>query len=1319
MEEDVDILAEKMTNGLILFLNFLKKYRQIVKDEIIQDEQRYNNQTTITYTFRKFNLECYIIDKKYFDDFCSAINFYELSEVLKSINEETKDKCKEILKKLLVEKRYNPDYKDIIIYAEEEKMKTIVKKFNNYSFVNKELLIDCMGIPEERLKSKKILLSKNENNTSLLNIDENYVITLNIIKKPANKENEEKKFEIKSENESKSKKKKKGMNNLYYVEDITKKIFILLFKQEELLQKKIQKEINDVYNFKNYFLINKEWLKKYKESFLYDNVIGKLDKDLRNDSYKKIKTELDDIVKNKIGQIKLNESGVENFLKDSSNMIAGTKLIKLNDQNKEFEEELETKDEEVDVDKSYNVPFEFEIINEDIYELLKKEEFLEKYKEEVENKICFQILLGKEQIIIKNKLNKQFEEKNVYSNELLFYEKTIDGENNDNNYKLQYILSYEKKVNFFKEIEIIIKNDLGKYLTSKNIKLGEYYTKVNILDEKSNVLGKIININIKQDLIEKVNIENKNNKIKNDENNDEEQNIKYRKINSNINFIHKKEDNIEINVIHFSQPNILDENNIKQNQDNIINYNQDLNINKNEIKNNEENIINLNNIKRENEKKEINKIFDRLIQEINIEDIIKNVIDNTNDRKTQSDLNISGLRAKEIEPKINGKDDNKIFIMDEDEYKKYREMFDFDEIKIFISKYKGEKKQKRFSLLEENKEIIKKFINCFEKGKLKLKEDIQLIEDYESCIEKIRNNKKFFFLNLTNVNYDKKGLKHHYHFQFKLNHYIYFQKSKKIVKVINRDKEYNLYNLEPYVEKQNKDDLIKSLLELVNNNKSEKINISKDIKKYYLINDKWIQSFQKQNQEYHIEERIQPKMENDGYGIPVEFGIICKEEKTINLIDDIKKTLDIKEEFVVYEMIVLKNPLGNIYICIIKGNIIYFYRLEKKKYNFYFLINYYTENIMKKEVKENLISTDIEYYINFMILKREIPYKLYDIDFQEIGELVIPKSKKKIKILDNYEKPFIKSINENDKIIQTILACLANIIEIKNYIPPKKEIIKDSFLFIFFQIIRIIWSYNQNYFEKYGKKHDEIFSILMPKIKEISPDKNINVFENLSFLIDGILLKLQKDLYKFQFHKDFIYDSNSYRDKVKLEQLNSGKTLFQELFFFNLEISQKIEGQDTKEYCMKYYIDFDIKEDDKKSVDLKSLFNNLNQEFILLDTKNKMTVKKKFISLPKYLIVIINTDINNKRFSMFLKKNVDIKEFCEDKLKKTKYELFSIIEKNSISYCKSPIDSKWYKYDLLSNIGELEKKSNKQPIKLFENIHQEITPNLIILKQTS
>ena len=1309
-----------MTNGLILFLNFLKKYRQIVKDEIIQDEQKYNNQTTISYTFRKFNLECYIIDKKYFDDFCSAINFYELSEVLKSINEETKDKCKEILKKLLVEKRYIPDYKDIIIYAEEEKMKTIVKKFNNYSFVNKELLIDCMGIPEERLKSKKILLSKNENNTSLLNIDENYVITLNIIKKPSNKENEEKKLEIKSENESKSKKKKKGMNNLYYVEDITKKIFILLFKQEELLQKKIQKEINDVYNFKNYFLINKEWLKKYKESFLYDNVIGKLDKDLQKDSYKKIKTELDDIVKNKIGQIKLNESGVENFLKDSSNLIAGTKLIKLNDQNKEFEEELETKDEEVDVDKSYNVPFEFEIINEDIYELLKKEEFLEKYKEEVENKICFQILLGKEQIIIKNKLNKQFEEKNIYSNELLFYEKTIDGENNNNNYKLQYILSYEKKVNFFKEIEIIIKNDLEKYLIRKNIKLGEYYTKENILDEKSNVLGKIININIKQDLIEKVNyiIENKIN------NYDEEQNNKYRKINSSINFNRKKKDNIEINEIHFSQSNILDKNNIKQNQDNTLNYKQDLNFNKNEIKNNEDNNINLNDIIIENEKIEINindikKIFDNFFKNITIEDITKNVIDNSNKRKTQTDLSISGLRAKEIDSKIKGINVNKIVIMDEDEFMKYREMFDFNEMETIFSKYKNEKNnEKKINLLEENKELIKTFINSFDTKKLILKNDFQLIMDYKTCIKKIKNDKKFFFLNSTFVNFGKRELV--YHFQYKLNNYIYFKESQKIFKVINKDRKNDLYNLEIYEEKQNKEELINTLIKIVTNNKSTTIEATKIIKEYYIINDKWIQSLK--NQKYSVNENLKPKMETDIFGnkFPVEFDIICKDENEY-LIQEIKKILDIKEDFIVNEMIVLKQnseKSAHIFIGIIKGSIIYFYLLDKQKYNINFLIKFSEDINIKKEIKEKIITKDIKFYLNFMTPKRD--NKLFDIDFQKIGELYTWKNEKKFKILDNYNNPFIKNMNKEDKLIQTILACLANVKELKDYIPQNKSLIKrDSFLFIFFQIIRIMWSYNQKYFEKYGREHEQKFVAFMCEIEKIaSADEKKIIFANLKLLIGKIILQLQKDLYKLQFDKEFIFEFNQFQDQIQLEKLNDKKTFLQDLFFFNIEISDESKSTGIKEYFMKYYLDFDIKKDDPKSIELSTIFYKLNQK-IEIDNNKTTTIQTKFISLPKYLIIIINNNIKNKHISMIPNENLDIKEFCKGKFNKTKYNLLCIIGKNFISYCKSPVDSKWYHYDP-SNPQDLGKKGEKLLKNKLEQegIRQGISPILMILKQT-
>ena len=51
-------------------------------------------------------------------------------------------------------------------------------------------------------------------------------------------------------------------------------------------------------------MINKEWIKLYKENFLYDEIINKIEQDYKNYSYKRIKSELDNIIKYKIGQIK-------------------------------------------------------------------------------------------------------------------------------------------------------------------------------------------------------------------------------------------------------------------------------------------------------------------------------------------------------------------------------------------------------------------------------------------------------------------------------------------------------------------------------------------------------------------------------------------------------------------------------------------------------------------------------------------------------------------------------------------------------------------------------------------------------------------------------------------------------------------------------------------------------------------------------------------------------------------------------------------------------------------------------------------------------
>ena len=94
MMEDENLLSEKMTNALIAFQEFLKKFKQVIKDETISNDKENNPRINITYTFREFNLECYIIDKIYFSEFCTAINYNEIADILSNINDESINKCK-------------------------------------------------------------------------------------------------------------------------------------------------------------------------------------------------------------------------------------------------------------------------------------------------------------------------------------------------------------------------------------------------------------------------------------------------------------------------------------------------------------------------------------------------------------------------------------------------------------------------------------------------------------------------------------------------------------------------------------------------------------------------------------------------------------------------------------------------------------------------------------------------------------------------------------------------------------------------------------------------------------------------------------------------------------------------------------------------------------------------------------------------------------------------------------------------------------------------------------------------------------------------
>ena len=170
---------EKISDGVISYLDFLKLFKKVKYDDIISQEVE--NKNKFTFIFRQFELECYLIDKKYFDEFRKAINFNELKSLLNPINEENKQKFKIELKKYLDKNPFIPNGDKIELYSDINKMKELVKNFNNYSFINKELLL-AMGVPESKLEGKKLKVSKNGKNTSLLFTSNNYILNIEIEK---------------------------------------------------------------------------------------------------------------------------------------------------------------------------------------------------------------------------------------------------------------------------------------------------------------------------------------------------------------------------------------------------------------------------------------------------------------------------------------------------------------------------------------------------------------------------------------------------------------------------------------------------------------------------------------------------------------------------------------------------------------------------------------------------------------------------------------------------------------------------------------------------------------------------------------------------------------------------------------------------------------------------------------------------------------------------------------------------------------------------------------------------------------------------------
>jgi len=779
---------EEVANAIISYLDFIKEFKTKKEDYVITNEQ---NNTKLKYVFRNYNLDCFIIDKKYLDEFRKATNFDKLTQILKDNTEENKNKFKEELTKYLNENPYRFDEEEIKLYSKEDELKGIVNNFNSYSFVNKEIC-EIMGVSEDLLNSNVVKISKNSVNTALLFSKNNFIISINMDKN--------KKENITNENDEKNKTKaieaKDGNNekykNLYYVEEITKKVFALLYFNEQNIKNKLEKKIKDIYNFKKYYLINSKWLKEYKE---------------------KIKYFLNDIIKSKIGQISLNQdTKISKYIRNAQNLIC--KIIDNNikiktDRNNE-QETLEPEENE-----KFSFPNNFNLIDEDIFNLLMKEEFFINVDDNLKEILCYNVLIGNNQIIINNKTTEKKEEKFKYSHEYLFYSKKE--EDNENQYDLKYILNFNKNEDFFFSLEKIIKEGVGKYASNLEVDLEQKEYEVLISDDKKNIIGKFVNIGLSEknikNCIDKNLFGNKEEKSKIIiENKIHDLNDKKIKNKNKVNFIIIRNKGFEIKNQRKNLKNIFKiinndsiqiegiiknkgiENGNKQmgqieNNDfginnDIINdvdeknlYNENINFQNNndnlkyEEYNEDKDKINLSNNK-ENNSIAINQLKAKLDD---IEKLYKNLF-NVILNSEKKNLEIQSLIPNEIIKKKNETNMSEIILIESKSSEEFKSLINYD----LMTEYINSGEEKKNELLNEYKE---KFIDINKIFQGKISKKFSLIENCKNL--NIENGESFLILNkkiFQDIYEEAKNI-HIYFFLYQDSSYIYFEEEKKIMTV--------------------------------------------------------------------------------------------------------------------------------------------------------------------------------------------------------------------------------------------------------------------------------------------------------------------------------------------------------------------------------------------------------------------------------------------------------------------------------------------------------------------------------------------------------
>ena len=344
-------------------------------------------------------------------------------------------------------------------------------------------------------------------------------------------------------------------------------------------------------------------------------------------------------------------------------------------------------------------------------------------------------------------------------------------------------------------------------------------------------------------------------------------------------------------------------------------------------------------------------------------------------------------------------------------------------------------------------------------------------------------------------------------------------------------------------------------------------------------------------------------------------------------------------------------------------------------------------------------------------------------------------------IISDFKNPQLiglQYIGNSPHYINAVLQCFCQIEKFVNYFKYKIGNYNNTYKYIltkgFKDLIENLWPYNDQFINekfihenKYNKYYApyEMFDIL----RKTSSFFNENYKTEAKDLINYIIVRLHQELNKKKVNQNLSNNNYEFDQSNQKEMLKSFITKFSNengsFISDNFYGSNQIQIECL--YCrqIKYnyeiysFLIFPLDEVIKQKV-LKNQHDNIiaisdcfyyNQNIYTLSGENALPCNNcKTISsnnyqtliytFPEILILILEKNKNDK-IKIQLEENLRLKDFVIEKTTGYKFKLIGIVSKigefgsneHYISYCKSPINNYWYKYnnDLVSDINDFKK----------------------------